>query len=78
MNNMLSGLDPVFQQALRGFVRPDLTHREAELLKALQLMKGWVVHFIDPHISPQQQPALARDLRVAEIAILHATNGNEQ
>jgi len=79
MNNMLNGLNPVFQQALRGYIRPDLNQREAELLKALQLMKGWVVHFTEPHMSgTPQYPALARDLRSAEIAISNATNGNEQ
>ena len=56
--------------------RPELTEREAMLLKALQLMKGWVVQFVEP--TQSNKKALLRDLSIAQIAIHEATGGNEQ
>jgi hypothetical protein len=77
----MSQLHPVFQQALAPYftaLRPTLTEREARLLNALQLMKGWVVQYAEPFASgtPMHTP-LQRDLAIASVAILDATGGNE-
>ncbi len=59
--------------------RPKLTPREAELLEALQVMKGWVIHYTEPFMSGRPQyTALCRDIKIAESAISKATGGNEQ
>jgi hypothetical protein len=54
--------------------RPELTDREAMLLRAAQLMKGWVVAYIDY----TDNKALQRDLSIARLAIAEATGGNEE
>ena len=73
-------LAQTFHVAMRGVSqRPELTALETQLLRALQLMKGWVVHYTEPHLSGRPEySALVRDMRVAESAISNATGGNEQ
>ena len=78
----MSQLHPVFQQALAPYLiplRPTLTEREARLLHALQLMKGWVVQHTEPCISGRgaMYDALKRDLAIASVAVQDATGGNE-
>jgi hypothetical protein len=60
--------------------RPELTEREAQLLKALQAMKGWVVCKVEPVVYGTGEPyhALLRDLSIARLAIIDATGGNEE
>jgi len=60
--------------------RPELTYREAELLKALQLMRGWVLHKLEPAMSGSGTPyeMLKADMRKASMAIEEATGGNEE
>lgn len=81
-----TNLHPVFQQAMAPFMhtrrqparRPTLTPRERELLSALQLMKGWCIHYAEPFASgTPMYPSLQRDLQIASKAIELATGGNE-
>lgn len=79
----MSQLHPVFQQALAPYFtprRPELTPGEAQLLNALQLMKGWVVQHTEPCVSGRgaMYDALKRDLAIASRAIADATGGNDE
>jgi hypothetical protein len=60
--------------------RPELSNREAQLLFALQMMRGWVLHKTEPAMSGTGAPyqALMRDLETASRAISEATGGNEE
>lgn len=55
---------------------PKLTPREQRLLYALQAMRLWVSHKLEPQIP--QNTALKRDLKLASDAIREATGGNEE
>lgn len=59
--------------------RPELTHRETQLLAALQIMRGWVIHHTEPAMSGRGgiYECLVRDLKIASSAIEEATGGNE-
>jgi hypothetical protein len=59
--------------------RPTLTDREAKLLAALQIMKLWVSHQLEPIVSGTGEPytALQRDMAFASRAIEEATGGCE-
>lgn len=59
--------------------RPELTDREARLLKALQRMQGWVIHKVASSYSGMGDShfAITRDMHEAAKAILEATGGNE-
>jgi hypothetical protein len=58
--------------------RPELTTREAALLRELQWMKGWVVQKLEPAVSgTAMYPALKRDIESASKAIQEATGGCE-
>lgn len=58
--------------------RPTLTHREAELLKALQYLYGWCIQKLEPSISGlAYYPALQRDMSLARKAISEATGNND-
>ena len=76
-----TNLHPVFQQALAPHIitrRPELTPREKDLLYALQMMKGWCIHYVEPFASGTAlYPALQRDLQAASRVIESATGGNE-
>ena len=59
--------------------RPTLTPREAKLLYALQIMKGWIIHHTEPAMSGRGAiyQNLQRDMEIASKAIEEATGGNE-
>ncbi len=58
--------------------RPTLTKREAMLLRELQTLNGWAIHFLEPVVSgTAQYQALKRDMESASKAIQEATGGNE-
>ena len=59
--------------------RPKLTVREEELLNALNLMRGWALHYLEPSMSGRGIPydALKRDMNIASKAIEEATGGCE-
>lgn len=60
--------------------RPKLTQREEDLLLALQLMRGWMMHYTEPSLSGRGEVyiALRRDMEIASKAIEEATGGCEQ
>lgn len=59
--------------------RPELTKREQSLLKALQLMQGWVIHKVASSYSGMGDShfSITRDMNIAAKAIMEATGGNE-
>jgi len=88
---MNTNLHPIFAQALAPFLHPSapavrkvgishLTHREYQLLTALQLMKSWVISHAEPRVSGcgNMYASLQLDLAIAEEAIQEATSGNEK